>query len=140
MTVNTTYKQFETISLFGFKIKMKFILVTFLELGFAQRANDELNREERGPPGVPGSTSSGPLSVWYGESGIASVTTRNGDLGADWKVENMFDENAGTCWHNDLRFLNLPKSVRVDFYVSKMIFGCLLTPQGQLSLQGTFVF
>ena len=112
---------YQSISLFRFKIKMKFILV-FLELAFAQLANDELNREERGPPGVPGSTSSRPLSVWYGESGIASVTTRNGDLGDDWKIENMFDENPGTCWHNEGRFLNVPKSVRVDFYVSNRIF------------------
>ena len=97
---------------------MKFILIiAFLEHGFAQSGIEELNREERGLPGGP---SSGPLSVWYGESGIASASSRNGIWNQDFKVQNMFDENAGTSWHSERRFERVAKTMRVDFFVSSI--------------------
>ena len=89
-------------------------IIAFFEYGLALSGNEELNREERGLPGGP---SSGPLSVWYGESGIASVSSRCGIWNHDYKVQNMFDENGGTCWHSERRFERVAKTMRVDFFV-----------------------
>lgn len=94
------------------------LIIAFLELGLAKSENKELNRKERGSSG----SYSGPLSVWYGESGIASVSSRNGIWDRNMKVENMFDENAGTSWHSERRFERVAKTMRVDFFVSTMYF------------------
>ena len=92
------------------------LIIAFLELGLAKSENKELNRKERGSSG----SYSGPLSVWYGESGIASASSRNGIWNQDFKVQNMFDENAGTSWHNEKRFERVAKTMRVDFFVSSI--------------------
>ena len=83
-----------------------------LATSFANPLDDELNRDKRGRQ-----PTSGPLSVWYGESSIASVSSRSGIWNQDYKVENMFDENGGTCWHSEERYGRVAKTMRVDFRV-----------------------
>ena len=62
-------------------------------------------------------TSSGPLSVWYGDSYIASASSRNGIWNHNFKVEYMFDGNDGTSWHSERRFEQIDKTMRIDFRV-----------------------
>ena len=62
--------------------------------------------------------SSGPLSVWYGESRIASVSSLNGIWDHNYSVEKMFDEDSRTYWHSEKHSEGVAKTMRVDFYVS----------------------
>ena len=83
---------------------MKFIsIIAFLQLSFAHAGNN----------------APGPLRVWYGESTIATVSSRSGIWNGNYKVENMFDENADTCWHSEKRFELIAKTMRVDFKVNR---------------------
>ena len=65
---------------------------------------------------------SGPLRVWYGDSDIATVSNKSGILDENFKVENMFDENADTSWHSAARYTHLAKTMRVDFKVCNISF------------------
>ena len=94
---------------------MKYFLLFFVFFDNKLAANAK-NRLERG---YSGQTPPGPLSVWHGETGIATATSKNGIWSEKWKVENMFDENAGTGWHSERRFEKVAKTLRVDFYVCK---------------------
>ena len=92
---------------------MKYSLLFFVFFGI----NHAVNAKSRRKRGSSGQTPPGPLSVWHGETGIASASSKNGIWSDKWKVENMFDENASTGWHSERRFEKVTKTLRVDFNV-----------------------
>ena len=70
----------------------------------------------------PTVTIDGPLSVWNGQSGIASITNDagewpHGDQGG--LLENMFDGNLDTFWHSSGTTVNDPKTIKIEFKVTK---------------------
>ena len=70
---------------------------------------------------------SGPLRVWYGDSDIATVSNNSEIWNGDFKVENMFDENADTSWHSAARYQNFAKTMRVNFKVyNTYLFGVMI--------------
>ena len=58
----------------------------------------------------------GPLSVWYGDANIATLTSPNGNW-PGFSRPNMFDENANTCWHSAREFERSAKTMKVAFKV-----------------------
>ena len=58
----------------------------------------------------------GPLSVWYGDANIATLTSPNGNWPGHPRA-NMFDENANTCWHSGPEFEQSAKTMKVAFKV-----------------------
>ena len=59
----------------------------------------------------------GPLSVWYGDANIATLTSPNGWWNEDYTRGNMFDEDANTCWHSARQFEQSTKLMKVAFKV-----------------------
>ena len=72
-------------------------------------------RQARGPPGRP---PMGPLSVWHGQSSLATASSPNGLWDVNYTRKFMFDDNANTYWHKAKGFERSVKIMRVDFKVS----------------------
>ena len=96
---------------------MKSFLISHLLFNFILAGNEKY-RPKRGSSEQP---LRGPLSVWHGETGIATATSKNGIWSEKWKVENMFDESASTGWHSERRFEKVAKTMRVDFHVRSIV-------------------
>ena len=60
------------------------------------------------------------ISVWHGETNIASYATDGGEYSDSSRLEKMFDDDSETMWHNNADTKNKVQTVTVNFVKARV--------------------